>query len=148
MAFAKDCLVPPSRAIHAAALVVIAALWQPAKSLAVGEAAGDAAHGEVVYRQCMVCHSLDRNGIGPRHRGVFGRKAGSVADYSYSPALKGSNIVWDETTLDQWLSNPQGLVPGNKMMFSLGTAQDRADVIAFLKQRAAGDGAGATPEKK
>ena len=99
-------------------------------------AAGDAEHGEKVYRQCMICHTLDKNAIGPRHRDVFGRKAGCIADYDYSAALKSSSIVWNETTLDAWLTNPQALVPGSKMFFSVADAQDRADVIAFLKAKA------------
>jgi cytochrome c len=84
----------------------------------------------------MICHSLDKNSIGPKHRDVFGRKAGSVPDYNYSVALKASNIVWDDTTLEQWLANPQALVPGTKMMFSVSDVQDRADLIAFLKEKA------------
>ena len=72
----------------------------------------------------MICHSLDKNGIGPSHHNVFGRAAGSVANYTYSAALKTSNIVWNEATLDQWLANPQALVPGTKMMFSVDNAQD------------------------
>jgi cytochrome c len=115
---------------------------------APGFAAGDAAHGATVYRQCMICHSLDKNGIGPNHRNVFGRAAGSLANYNYSTALKASNIVWNETTLDQWLTNPQALVPGAKMMFSVDNAQDRADVIAFLKEKAASDVPSAAPSEK
>jgi cytochrome c len=111
-------------------------------------AAGDAEHGERVYRQCMACHTLDKNAIGPKHRDVFGRKAGSVADFDYSAALKGSNIVWDEATLDAWLANPQGFVPGSKMFFSVGNVQDRADVIAYLKDKARSDTAAAAPESK
>jgi cytochrome c len=103
-----------------------------------GLAAGDAAQGAKVYQSCMICHSLDKNEIGPRHRGVFGRKAGSLADYDYSAALKASNIVWNETTLDRWLTDPQALVPGTKMTFSLDDTQDRADVIAFLRDKAGG----------
>ena len=122
-----------NRAAGAMALAVVLAVGHPAPSFA----AGDAAHGATIYRNCMICHSLDNNGIGPRHRDVFGRKAGSVPDFDYSAALKGSGIVWNETTLDQWLTNPQALVPGTKMMFSVGNAQDRADVIAFLKEKAA-----------
>jgi cytochrome c len=87
----------------------------------------------------MICHSLDKNGIGPSHQGVFGRKAGAVPGYNYTAALKGSNIVWDEAALDQWLTNPQALVPGTKMMYSVDNAQDRADVIAFLRDKARGD---------
>ena len=74
--------------------------------------------------------------MGPSHRGVFGRKAGSLPDYDYSDALKSANIVWNEETLDKWLTNPQSFVPGVKMFFHLDSAQDRADVIAYLKERA------------
>jgi cytochrome c len=102
----------------------------------------------MIYRQCMLCHSLDKNEIGPRHRNVFGRKAGSVADYDYSAALKASNIVWNETTLEQWLTSPQALVPGTKMTVSLSNEQDRADVIAFLKEKAGSEPSGATPGTK
>jgi cytochrome c len=73
--------------------------------------------------------------VGPRHRGVVGRAAGSVPGYAYSPGLKNSHIVWDRDRLDQWLTNPQALVPGAKMFFALPNAQDRADVIAFLAEQ-------------
>jgi cytochrome c len=99
-------------------------------------AAPSAAHGEELYQSCQDCHSLDSNDVGPKHRGVFGRKAGSVPDYSYSAALKGSGITWNEDTLDKWLTDPQKLVPGSKMFFHLDAAQDRADVIEYLKERA------------
>lgn len=79
---------------------------------------------------------MDTNDVGPKHRGVFGRKAGSVPDYSYSAALKNSGITWTDNTLDQWLTNPQKFVPGSKMFYHLDSAQDRADVIEYLKQRA------------
>jgi len=99
-------------------------------------AAGDAAHGEKLYEGCQDCHSLDKNDVGPRHRGVFGRKAGSLPDYPYSDALKNAGFVWDEQTLDRWLTNPQAFVPGVRMFYHLDKAQDRADVIEFLKERA------------
>ena len=99
-------------------------------------AAGDAARGEALYEGCQDCHSLDRNDVGPRHRGVYGRKAGSLPDYNYSDALKNANLVWDETTLDQWLADPQKFLPGAKMFYHLDKEQDRADVIEFLKTRA------------
>jgi cytochrome c len=98
--------------------------------------AGDAARGEQVYQACGDCHSLDENDVGPRHRGVFGRKAGSLPDYPYSEALKSLNIVWNEETLNRWLTDPQAMAPGAKMKFHLGDATDRADVIAYLKERA------------
>ena len=124
------------------ALAVALAIGQPLPSLA----AGDAARGANVYQNCMICHSLDRNEIGPRHRDVFGRKAGSVPGYDYSAALKAASIVWNEATLDKWLRYPPAFVPGTKMTFSVDDAQDRADVIAFLK--AARDRASATTGAK
>jgi cytochrome c len=99
-------------------------------------AAADVSHGEEIYQSCQDCHSLDTNDVGPKHRGVFGRKAASVADYSYSTALKNSGITWNEEALDKWLTDPQKLVPGSKMFFHLNAAQDRADVIEYLKERA------------
>jgi cytochrome c len=140
----RACVDEPNRAASAMAIAVVLALGHSTPSFA----AGDPDHGAKVYRQCMICHSLDKNGIGPSHRDVFGRTAGSVPDYSYSAALKGSNIVWNETTLDHWLTNPQALVPGTKMMFSVGDAQDRADVIAFLKEKATSGQSSAAPDAK
>ena len=98
-------------------------------------AAGDAIRGETLYEgRCGGCHSLDDNRVGPMHRGVFGRKAGSVSDYAYSSAVKKAKIVWDERVLDQWLTNPEKLIPGQKMGYQLSDAGERADVIAYLKK--------------
>ena len=133
-----------NRATNAMALAVVLAVGFPAPSFALG----NAAHGTTIYHECMICHSLDKNGIGPRHRDVFGRKAGSLPDYDYSAALKASNVVWNEVTLDQWLTSPQAVVPGTKMMFSVDNAQDRADVIAFLKEKAGSDLSSAAPGEK
>jgi cytochrome c len=116
------------------------AVWIGAVLIASCEtsfAAGDAARGAKVYDDCMACHSLAKNAVGPMHHGVFGRKAGSVAGYQYSAALKSSGLVWDDGTLDKWLTDPRALVPGTKMIFKLPNAQDRADVIEFLKSPAA-----------
>jgi cytochrome c len=96
--------------------------------------AGDPVHGKALYRACSACHSVDENDLGPKHRGVFGRRAGSVGDYSYSAALKASGLTWDRSTLDRWLANPSELVPGTKMYFQIKDAQGRADVIAYLEQ--------------
>jgi cytochrome c len=98
--------------------------------------AGDPVRGQNLYGACMGCHSLDQNDVGPRHRGVVGRKAGTVPGYRYSDALAHSGIVWTPANLDRWLSGPQAMVPGAKMFFHLTQARDRADVIAYLaKQR-------------
>jgi cytochrome c len=95
---------------------------------------GSAAHGKELYQQCTSCHSIDENDIGPKHRGVVGRKAGTAPDYAYSAALRSSGLVWDAATLDRWLTNPSALVPGTKMYFLLKDPQDRADIIAYLTE--------------
>jgi cytochrome c len=112
-------------------VLMLAALVAPTAAAA----AGDAAHGEKLYKTCGICHSFDKNGQGPRHAGVFGRTAGTVPDFAYSPALKRSGIVWTEETLDKWLADPQALVPGSKMYYAVSKPQDRADVIEYLKQK-------------
>jgi len=99
---------------------------------------GDPARGREVYSRCLACHSIDANLVGPKHRGLFGRKAGSLPDFDYSPALKRSGIVWDEASLDRWIQDPNKLVPGNKMFVRLVPDQrQRADLIAYLKQATA-----------
>jgi cytochrome c len=106
-------------------------------ALAVATAAragGDPARGEMVYERCEGCHSLDANRVGPMHRGVYGRTAGTVADYAYSDSLKDSGVIWDEETLDAWLQGPRAFIPGVRMTFQLTDPQDRADVIAYLKR--------------
>jgi len=119
-------------------LMVALALVASATPLAAradGDASpGDAMRGQQIYEsRCIACHSPDANRVGPMHRGVFGRKAGSVANYNYSKAVKGSDVVWSDQTLDQWLTNPQAFIPGQKMNFKVANPQDRADVIAYLK---------------
>ena len=96
---------------------------------------GDTGAGRLVFRKCQACHSLEpgKNILGPSLAGIIGRKAGSEPGYNYSPAMKQANFVWDAKTLDAYLSDPQKVVPGNKMPFpGLKTDHDRADVIAYL----------------
>ena len=98
-------------------------------------AMGDAGAGRLVFRKCQACHSVEsgKNMLGPSLAGVIGRKAGTEAGFSYSPAMKSADIVWNLQTLDQYLTDPAKVVPGNKMPFpGLKTDHDRADVIAFL----------------
>jgi cytochrome c len=77
---------------------------------------------------------MDANRAGPAHRGVYGRKAGLAPGFDYSPAVKNSKVVWNEKTLDKWLADPEAFIPGQKMGISLDSAQDRADVIQYLKE--------------
>ena len=97
--------------------------------------AGDADRGATVYQACMGCHSLDEDDVGPRHRGVVGRPAGTVPGFAYSPALKDAHFLWDPATLDRWLTDPQAMVPGTRMFFAMPSPKDRADVIAYLIQQ-------------
>lgn len=101
----------------------------------IARAAGDANRGADLYEQrCTGCHSLDANRVGPMHRGVYGRKAGAVADFRYSTGVGSSTVVWDEAALDRWLTNPQAFIAGARMGFRVGEAADRADIIAFLRR--------------
>jgi len=120
--------------ILAADLPTASAADSPARAPAQAPVSGDAARGKTLYQACQACHSVEDNDLGPRHRGVVGRRAGSVADYNYSAALKSSGITWDPHTLDRWLTNPSALVPGTKMFFKIDDAQSRADIIAYLAQ--------------
>lgn len=96
--------------------------------------AGDPARGKDLYETyCTVCHSVDANRVGPAHRGVFGRKAGSAPGYSYSPALAASSVVWSEETLARWLSDPEKFIPGQKMGISVSDPKEREDLAAYLK---------------
>jgi cytochrome c len=97
---------------------------------------GDAARGEMVFqKRCTGCHALEGNREGPPLAGVFGRKAGSVAGYSYSAGLKASGITWNEATLEKWLNDPDMVVSNNKMDVRLPKAQERSDVIAYFERR-------------
>jgi cytochrome c len=96
---------------------------------------GDPAHGQVLYKECMVCHSIDTDEVGPRHRGIVGRRAGSIAGFDYSKELKNSGLIWDEATLDRWLTDPSALVPGTRMFYQVDNPQDRADIVAYLKEQ-------------
>lgn len=87
---------------------------------------------------CRECHAFDKgdNRIGPTLYGVVGRKAGTVPGFAYSESLQDSGITWNEKNLDQWITNPNSVVPGNNMgaIFSgLPDAKERAKIIAFLK---------------
>lgn len=100
-------------------------------------AEGDAEAGKKVFVKCKACHTLEagKNKIGPSLAGVMGRKAGTVQGFSYSPAMRDSQIVWSEETLAAYLADPKGYIPGNKMLFvGLKKEQERADVIAYLKR--------------
>lgn len=98
-------------------------------------AAPDAQRGETIYARCAACHALAFDRVGPRHCGLFGRRAGSVQDFAYSPAMKQSAIVWDEKALDRFLAAPMKVIPGTTMTYDGVTDRvERADLIAYLRQ--------------
>ena len=110
-------------------------------------AEGDAAMGEKLYKgylRCNNCHSLKpgETKVGPSLAGLFGRKAGTVEGFKqYSEAMMNSGVVWDEESLNEFLSDPQKFIPGNKMIEGgyrvvgrVSSNRHRADLIAFLKQ--------------
>ncbi len=111
----------------------VSALFSPTLA-----ADGNAARGQRIFGACAACHSLepDRNMTGPSLSGLWDRKAGTLASFPrYSPNLKSSGVVWDDKTLDEWITDPQHLIPGNVMTFDgIKNSQQRADLLAFLKQ--------------
>ena len=103
-------------------------------AFAAGAQAQDVARGKTLYdSRCVACHSVDDNRVGPAHKGVFGRKAGAAKDYDYSAVLKMSKVVWNEKSLDAWLTGPEQFIPGQKMGVSVPKVQDRRDLIAYLR---------------
>jgi len=99
---------------------------------------GDAVHGKAVFeKRCTGCHAMEADREGPRLAGAFGRKAGSVPGFTYSTGLKNLGLTWNDATLERWLSDPDMVVPDNNMSFSVPKADERRDVIAYLKQQRA-----------
>ena len=95
---------------------------------------GDPKAGEAIYSRCLACHALAYDRTGPRHCGLFGRRAGGVEGFQYSDAMRRAKIVWSEETLDRFLANPLKTVPGTAMGYAGVTARkERADLIAFLR---------------
>lgn len=112
-------------------LLALAAL---AVIFAVPSAKADSGQ-DVFADNCAVCHSPDAgtNKLGPSLFGIVGRKAGSVGDYTYAPAMKNAGLTWDSATLDKYITDPQSVVPGTKMLFpGIKSADDRKAVIGYL----------------
>lgn len=122
-------LWPPGR-LAGACLALLAGLGAP---LAQAQS-GDVQKGRQLFEsRCMGCHSLDANRVGPALGTVVGRVAGKQADFAYSAALTRATHVWTPEKLQTWLTNPEALVPGQAMGYSLSQADDRRDVVTFLQ---------------
>ena len=120
-------------AVAASALTLLLAATGAAR------ADGDAARGEKRFDECATCHSLKEgvNGVGPSLHAVLGRKAGSLDDFRYSPAMKRSGLTWTPQALATFVADPQKAVPNNRMPFAgMPDAADRDDLIAYLEKAA------------
>src|ERR1700693_3081058 len=103
--------------------------------MAAARADGDAARGEARFQDCAACHKLEAgsHNVGPSLHGLFQRKAGALADFRYAPPMKRSGINWTPETLDKFITDPQAMVPANRMPYAgMANASDRADLIAYL----------------
>ena len=99
-----------------------------------GAKGGDPQRGKELFeKRCGGCHSLEKDKEGPRLGNVFGRKAGTIQTFKYSDSLKSAQVVWDEASLDRWLVDTDSVVPDNDMDFHVPKADERADIIQFLR---------------
>ena len=121
-----------------ALLTILGAIAAPTMLLATPPA--DPVAGATVFKKCTACHSIDpsgRNGVGPNLRDVVGRPAAKAPGFAYSPAMASAKLIWSEQNLSRFLASPRRVVRGTRMTFAgLPTPQDRANIIAFLKQTA------------
>ena len=110
------------------ALLVTCVLWD-VQPLFAGNGQGK----ELFEKRCTGCHSLDNDKMGPRLRGVFGRAAANVPSFPYSEALRKSGVTWDSSSLDKWLTDPDGFIPDSDMAFRVTNKEERATIIEYLK---------------
>jgi len=102
-------------------------------------AQGDPAKGEKRFEECAACHTLEagKNGVGPSLKGVFERTSGQAPDFLYSPAMRRAKIRWTPQTVEEFIGDPQKMVPANRMPYAgMPEAKDRADLIAYLQKAA------------
>lgn len=129
----------PRRPLPALALLLALAAMASGPVGAGSLPTGDPARGAALYDRCKACHSLTRNRTGPKHCGLFGRQAGGLEDFSYSPAMRASGIVWGRASLDRFLTAPTEALPGTRMGYDgVKDPQERADLIAYLETARAG----------
>jgi cytochrome c len=102
--------------------------------LAVSAGAEDGPGKQLFARRCAGCHDPDRDKEGPRLRGVYGRRAAAVPAFPYSQGLRKAQLTWDAASLEEWLTNPESLAPDTTMAFRLVKPEERAAIIAYLKE--------------
>jgi cytochrome c len=103
------------------------------------QASAPAPSGEAIYARCLGCHALAYDRTGPRHCGLFGRRAGTVPGFAYSEAMKRAGIVWNAKTLDRFLADPGHTVPGTSMTYAgVKDPAERKALIDYLRKAASG----------
>jgi cytochrome c len=109
-------------------------------------AEGDAAKGKEAFAKCAICHQIGpgaQNLVGPELNGVVGRKAASVANFTYSPGMKklgDEGFTWTEENIDKWIADPKAMIPDSPMALAfqgVPDAGERANIIAYLKTQTA-----------
>lgn len=139
----RNALIALAAVAAKAALIALAwtALTAPADAAPQAAAPSGASpqlkRGRLLYLQCRACHELKPSGaalVGPHLAGIVGRKAAGVAGFAYSPALASQAFDWDRQRLDQWLTSPGKMLPGNTMAFAgVASADDRTALIDYLE---------------
>ena len=127
-------MIGPMRATLSFVTMVLIMALLP---VGAARADGDPVRGEARFQECAACHKLEAgaNEVGPSLHGLFTRKAGELADFRFSPAMKRSGIVWTPETLGKYIADPQAMVPANRMPYAgMASASDRADLIAYLSK--------------
>lgn len=127
----------------ATAVVILLGLSALASTAALAQFSPPAAPATIdpatlFSRQCGTCHAVAADAgprQGPNLRGVFGRQAGSLVGFNYSPGFAASGIVWDETTLDAYLTNPQALIAKSVMAYRQANSGTRQTIIGWLKEQ-------------
>jgi cytochrome c len=121
--------------ISAMAALIMTVVIFSTSPVAVG--AQDSTRGKDLFeRRCGGCHALDNDKEGPRLRSVFGRPSGSISSFKYSDGFKNAHITWNAESLEKWLTDPDKVIPDNDMAFHVEKADERRDIIAYLKELA------------
>jgi cytochrome c len=105
---------------------------------ATSASAADLAAGKKIFARCRICHTLAAGApstVGPNLHGLFGRKAGTLPSYDYSPAMINSGVAWNDKTLAEYLRDPQLFIPGDKMGFpGIRNPEETKNLLAYLKK--------------